>query len=186
MTTLPDHVIEQLTGKQLKLMTKLSTILNKSEIEILNIDIDSLIERMIDKYEKEQKERDSLRRDLRHIAESFDGRTIPSMNFQTYQEMSKRTMPGKNNETISNYALGLAGEAGETVDMIKKVLFHHHLMNKLELKKELGDVLHYVSGLATLYDLTLEDIATTNIVKLQKRYPNGFSAKASKEREEYQ
>lgn len=116
------------------------------------------------------------------------------MNFNEYQELSKRTMPeptfhGKWNKTYSleskaNYAMGLSGESGEVTDLIKKQLFHGHLEDKDGIKKELGDVLHYLSGLATMFGLTLEEVAATNIEKLKKRYPDGFSQEASINRED--
>lgn len=108
------------------------------------------------------------------------------MNFRDYQMLSKRTMPKEKEELVkANYALGLAGESGEVVDLIKKYVFHGHVEDRFDVEKELGDVLHYLSGLATLYGLSLEEIATKNIIKLAKRYPNGFSQEASQNREEY-
>ena len=118
------------------------------------------------------------------------------MNFNEYQELSKRTMPKPvfsrshewkkvyNLEAKANYAMGLTGESGEVTDSIKKELFHGHPADPIGIKKELGDVLHYLSGLATMYGLTLEEIAMANIEKLKKRYPDGFSQEASINRED--
>jgi len=114
------------------------------------------------------------------------------MNLNEYQNLSKRTMPVIEDVTDEaevgtvrvNYALGVAGEAGEVADLVKKEAFHGHETNLDEIRKELGDVMHYVSGLATLYGLKLEDVAQGNIDKLRKRYPDGFSEKASRERVE--
>lgn len=114
------------------------------------------------------------------------------MNFNEYQNLSKRTMP-KPYQVVrgfigdiddielysgmakSNYAMGLSGEAGEVTDLIKKEVHHKHHIDIIDVKKELGDTLHYLSGIATMYGLTLEEVATANIEKLKKRYPNGFS-----------
>src|SRR5699024_5404499 len=104
------------------------------------------------------------------------------MNLNEYQNLSKRTMPVIEDVTNPaevgtvrvNYALGVAGESGEVADLVKKEAFHGHYTTVDEMKKELGDVLHYVSGLATLYGLRLEDVAQGNIDKLKKRYPSGF------------
>jgi NTP pyrophosphatase (non-canonical NTP hydrolase) len=106
------------------------------------------------------------------------------MNFNEYQELSKRTMPQKfyGGFTVldkSNYAMGLAGESGEVVDLIKKIVHHRHEIRADKLEKELGDVLHYLSGIATMYNLSLEHIAIENIEKLKKRYPNGFNTEDS-------
>lgn len=97
-----------------------------------------------------------------------------------YQELSKRTLPEHDEwedrqNALVNYALGLTGESGECVDHIKKHVFHNHQLDVDGIRKELGDVLHYVAGIATLCGLTLEDIAEANVVKLLKRYPEGFS-----------
>lgn len=107
------------------------------------------------------------------------------MKLNEYQELSKRTMPKEDMKKVSaNYAMGLTGESGEVTDLLKKWIFHKHDLDRMELKKELGDVLHYLSGLATLHHFTLEDVAQGNIDKLKKRYPEGFSEQASKERVE--
>ncbi|MGN0449077.1 MAG: nucleoside triphosphate pyrophosphohydrolase family protein, partial [Ruminococcus sp.] len=116
------------------------------------------------------------------------------MNFNEYQELSKRTMPEPeikgvilriyDKQAKANYAMGLSGESGEVTDLIKKELFHGHSEDPFGIQKELGDVLHYLSGLATMYGLTLEEVAMANIEKLKKRYPDGFSQEASINRED--
>lgn len=107
------------------------------------------------------------------------------MELNNYQNLSERTLPeGSLKDKTTNYALGLTGESGEVADCIKKWAFHGHILNLEELSKELGDVLHYISGLATFHGLELEDIAEANINKLKKRYPNGFSKKDSIKRED--
>jgi NTP pyrophosphatase (non-canonical NTP hydrolase) len=75
--------------------------------------------------------------------------------------------------------MGLAGEAGEVVDYLKKVYFHGHEIDKEKLKLELGDVLWYVSNLALLHEISLNDVGRSNIQKLEKRYPEGFSVEKS-------
>lgn len=105
------------------------------------------------------------------------------MKLNEYQELSKRTLPEYDGcylpDALANYALGLAGESGECVDNIKKYVYHGHELSVEEIKKELGDVLHYVAGVATMVGLELEDIAAGNIDKLLKRFPNGFTVEDS-------
>jgi NTP pyrophosphatase (non-canonical NTP hydrolase) len=101
------------------------------------------------------------------------------MNLNEFQSLSIRTMPGNDDRGVTNYALGLAGESGEVVDIIKKNVFHGHEPDREAIKKELGDVMHYVAGLAWMYGFTLEEVAQGNIDKLKKRYPDGFSVEAS-------
>lgn len=111
------------------------------------------------------------------------------MLFKDFQELSKRTMPlalpDKWNKPSysamdkSNYALGLCGEAGEVGELVKKNVHHNHKLNRDKMVKEIGDVLHYLSGVATMYGITLEEAATMNLIKLQERYPKGFSSEDS-------
>lgn len=75
--------------------------------------------------------------------------------------------------------LGLAGEAGEVVDMIKKDVFHGSFISKEKYKKEIGDLLWYAEVLMHLLRLTEEEVKQANIDKLQARYPNGFSVEAA-------
>lgn len=105
-------------------------------------------------------------------------------NMNEYQELSKRTLPEHDSweerqNALVNYSLGLVGESGESVDYIKKHVFHDHQLDIGGIRNELGDVLHYVAGIATLCGLTLDDIAQGNIDKLRTRYPQGFNTAAS-------
>lgn len=79
-------------------------------------------------------------------------------------------------------ALGLSGEVGELVDMIKKFSYHGHTLEKPEVVKEFGDIYWYIHNLMNELDLSHEEIMETNIKKLQKRYPQGFSEQASQRR----
>ena len=79
-------------------------------------------------------------------------------------------------------ALGLTGEAGEVADLIKKAVFHRHPFDREALIKELGDVLWYVAALCSKLDTPLSEVMERNIAKLKKRYPQGYSADASKVR----
>ncbi len=76
---------------------------------------------------------------------------------------------------LAAYALGIAGEAGEVADLVKKHIGHGHPLDVEKLKRELGDVLWYVAGLAELHGIKLSEVATANMLKLETRYPNGFN-----------
>lgn len=82
-------------------------------------------------------------------------------------------------EALKDGALGLNGEAGEVADIVKKYTYHGHDLDKEHLKEELGDTLWYISALATAIDVPLSEIATQNVEKLHKRYPEGFDASKS-------
>lgn len=101
--------------------------------------------------------------------------------FQEYQHAVARTA-APYDDTIkakSVFGLGIAGEAGEVADLIKKEVGHGHPENREKVLKELGDVLWYVAAIASVYELRLSDIADANIEKLKKRYPEGFSTERS-------
>ena len=100
------------------------------------------------------------------------------MTFQEYQDKSRETAlyPNRDNNFIYP-TLGLAGEAGEVAEKIKKVLRDDAGQvsddKKQELAKELGDVLWYLAQLATEMNLKLEDIAAGNLEKLFSRKERG-------------
>lgn len=71
-------------------------------------------------------------------------------------------------------ALGLAGEAGEVVELIKKHLYHGKPLDKTELLSELGDVVWYVAAMAHNAGLDIADVLAFNVIKLSQRYPDGF------------
>ena len=100
-----------------------------------------------------------------------------------YQALAMRTAKPEC-RTLSNVGLGLAGEAGEVADEIKKHLHHGHPLNKEKLVKELGDVCWYAALAATVLGVTLGDVMQTNIEKLKARYPEGFDPEKSLHRKE--
>ena len=102
------------------------------------------------------------------------------MTLNDYQIQAARTMPNLPNDACElNMALGLAGETGELVDKIKKVVFHSHPFDRDAYAAELGDVLWYLAGLATVHGLLLSDVAAGNVAKLRRRYPVGFDSARS-------
>lgn len=97
------------------------------------------------------------------------------MNFEEYQKDCIQTanFDGTPCEIISNMCMGIAGEAGEVTDYLKKVLYHGHDFDSEKLTEELGDLLWYVTALASHFQIPLSYIALKNIAKLKKRYPQG-------------
>lgn len=100
------------------------------------------------------------------------------MNFKEYQEQSKETAvyPIITHRVIYP-SLGLVSEAGEVAGVIKKIFRDKEGIFSEEdlanIKKELGDVLWYISQVATDLNLNLEEIAKANIKKLQSRKARG-------------
>lgn len=76
-------------------------------------------------------------------------------------------------------ALGLAGEAGEVVDAIKKAICHQQGLDRDKLVLELGDVLWYVAALCSSLGLDMGVVMAQNIAKLKLRFPDGWDAAAS-------
>lgn len=103
------------------------------------------------------------------------------MDMNGYQSGAMRTAADLDgsDKTLAILALGVAGEAGEVADYIKKVVGHGHKMDKDKLVKELGDVLWYVAVLSHVVGVELDTVAATNIAKLKARYPDGFSSERS-------
>jgi len=103
-------------------------------------------------------------------------------NIQEYQKLAARTLisaPGFHLSDVEIMAVwdtvGLAGEAGEVADLIKKGIFHRHGLDIKKISEELGDLLWYIAALCTTLDLDMSKIMQANIDKLQIRYPNGYS-----------
>lgn len=113
------------------------------------------------------------------------------MTGNEYQELAMRTNDHKASERvlqklddysqeiddvggILNASLGLSGEVGELNDMIKKWIFHEKPIDKMHLKKEIGDVCWYIAMMCEAWGFNLEQIMQLNINKLKERYPEGF------------
>ena len=97
------------------------------------------------------------------------------MNLNKYQEEAVKT--AIYSHIIIYPALGLAGEAGECCEHVKKVLRDNDGIfddeRREELKKEVGDTLWYIANLANDLGYTLEEIAQTNLEKLKSRQERG-------------
>jgi NTP pyrophosphatase (non-canonical NTP hydrolase) len=94
-----------------------------------------------------------------------------------YQEQARATAAMDLPASVhrATMGLGIAGEAGEVADLVKKEIGHGHPPDPIRILKELGDVLWYVAMVADAYGWTLSDVAGHNIAKLRERYPDGFT-----------
>lgn len=108
------------------------------------------------------------------------------MELNEYQCKAART----SSKTLSrdghlmNGCLGLAGEAGECCDLLKKHQFQDGREIREKMLDELGDVLWYIAESASALGYTLDEVADHNVKKLMNRYPEGFDAERSLHREE--
>jgi NTP pyrophosphatase (non-canonical NTP hydrolase) len=103
------------------------------------------------------------------------------MEINEYQRLAMTTVNPELNkkEVLINSVMGLCGESGEAIDIVKKWFAHGHELDREHLIKELGDVAWYLAEAATALDVDLEDVLRGNIEKLKKRYPEGFSKERS-------
>lgn len=105
------------------------------------------------------------------------------MTINEYQQEALRTEPNwiksDNKLRLEQGLMGLCGEAGEAIDILKKTLFQLHPLDEMHLAKELGDVAWYLAISADALGYSLEEILKMNIEKLQKRYPETFVANRS-------
>jgi len=108
------------------------------------------------------------------------------MNINEYQQLAMRTLnPAlSKKDVLINGVMGLCGEAGEAIDIVKKHLAQGHKLDRRALIKELGDVAWYLAETAYALDVPLEEVLEGNIAKLRERYPQGFETEKSLNRGE--
>ena len=108
------------------------------------------------------------------------------MTINEYQKLAMTTLNPEleQKDVLINGVMGLCGESGEVIDLVKKHLAQGHELDTEKMAKELGDVAWYLAETATAIGYPLEDIFQMNIDKLKKRYPEGFSIEKSVNREE--
>lgn len=107
------------------------------------------------------------------------------MTINEYQQRAMATLNPKLTErdVLINSVMGLCGESGEAIDIVKKWLAQGHPLDREHLAGELGDVAWYLAEAATALGMPLEDILRANLEKLERRYPDGFSTERSVGRE---
>jgi NTP pyrophosphatase (non-canonical NTP hydrolase) len=120
-----------------------------------------------------------------HLAEAVGD---PGWTANDYQRAALRTAQTDKyspDDLLQNGVMGLCGEAGEVIDLVKKCMFQGHELDKEKIKQELGDCTWYISVAAYALGFSLSDIMEANISKLKERYPGGFSKERSINRKEY-
>ena len=108
------------------------------------------------------------------------------MTVNEYQHLAMTTLNPElsKKDVLINGVMGLCGESGEAIDLVKKWIAQGHELDREKLAKELGDIAWYLAETATALNLSLEDIFKANIEKLRRRYPDGFDSKRSVNRSE--
>jgi len=100
----------------------------------------------------------------------YDNKYLTGVTFRKYQEEAHKTAVYPKDNGIIYTALGLASEAGEVASLVSKwVRGDKGHIDLPTINKELGDVLWFVSEMAYVLGLELEDIAQGNLQKLADR-----------------
>lgn len=107
------------------------------------------------------------------------------MNVNDYQKeaMTLLNPALTEKDVLMNALMGLCGESGEAIDLMKKHLYQGHDLDKEKLVKELGDIAWYLAEAATGLNIDLSEVLQSNLDKLHARYPQGFSTERSLHRE---
>ena len=107
------------------------------------------------------------------------------MTGNEYQKLALNTLnPAlSKKDVLINSVMGLCGESGEAIDIVKKHLHQGHELDKEKLLKELGDIAWYLAEAAYALGTPLDEVLESNIAKLKARYPEGFDTERSIHRE---
>jgi NTP pyrophosphatase (non-canonical NTP hydrolase) len=108
------------------------------------------------------------------------------MTINEYQKLAMTTLNPALSEkdVLINGVMGLCGESGEAIDIVKKHLAQGHELDREHLIKELGDIAWYLAEVAYVLGVPLEEVLQRNIDKLRARYPEGFDTERSLSRKE--
>ena len=120
---------------------------------------------------------------IRKAIEDMDANTMDVNEYQR-EAMTLLRPDLTKQDALVNAVMGLCGESGETVDLVKKHLFQGHPLDRDKLVRELGDVAWYLAEAATALDVPLSAILQGNLDKLHRRYPDGFTVERSLHRED--
>ena len=107
------------------------------------------------------------------------------MEINEYQKLAMTTLNPEltKRDVLINSVMGLCGESGEAIDLMKKHLYQGHDLDREKLIKELGDIAWYLAEAATGLDIDLSEVLQRNLDKLHARYPQGFDTNRSQHRE---
>ena len=141
--------------------------------------LESLIEDRKSFFEKDGDD-EVFREDAKALEKAIEIIQNSTMNFDRYQALAQMT----SNTTCStsklvNGVMGLNGESGECIDIVKKAEFQGHNLDTDKFIDELGDVLWYIAEICTALNVDMSEVAEKNIEKLKQRYPDGFEEERS-------
>ena len=98
-------------------------------------------------------------------------------NLHEWQTAAARTIVTSHGfeRNLTEFCFGIGAESGELQNYLKKVMFQGHVLDQSHVSEELGDILWYLTAIATLFGIDLQDVVAKNESKRAIRYPNGFS-----------
>lgn len=113
----------------------------------------------------------------------------PSSDFGSLTErLNELNKQGCNVERTLTAAIGISAEAGEFIEIMKKIVFQGKPWNEdniFHIKRELSDIIFYLQTACLALNITLDDVIKENISKLESRYPGGkFDIEQSENRKE--
>ena len=107
-------------------------------------------------------------------------------NTEIFQREAKRSLRDDlpYEAMCSNMCMGLAGEIGEVIDIMKKHIYQGKELDITDVIEEVGDVLWYIANFCNVNNITMDECMESNIKKLRERFPNGFTIKDANERKD--
>lgn len=120
-----------------------------------------------------------------HLKAGIGGDNLTADDYQRAALRTAQTDKFPMDALLLNGVMGLCGEAGECIDLVKKYRFQGHRLDYDVLKKELGDVAWYLAVASYGAGFRLSEVLNQNIEKLKERYPDGFDKARSINRKEY-
>ena len=128
--------------------------------------------------------------DLKKYVDFVDATTSnPSKQYSDFlTRLHSLEVEGFPTERLLTAAVGMSAEAGEFTEVVKKMIFQGKPVNEenlFHLKRELGDIMWYVSQACIGLDISIEEVIQMNFEKLSARYPEGtFTIERSENRVE--
>lgn len=104
----------------------------------------------------------------------------------TYQDLADRLNDQKGNLRLVHGVMGIGGESGELIDVIKKTIMYNKELDVQNIKEECGDLLWYMALILDEIGSSFEEVMKMNHDKLEARYPGGFTEKLAQERRDKQ
>ena len=121
-----------------------------------------------------------------HLKEAISGTNLTADDYQRAALRTARTDELAKEEILLNGVMGLCGEAGEVIDLLKKARFQGHELDREKMILECGDLMWYAAVTSHALDAHLSEVMQKNIDKLKQRYPSGFDKARSINRAEGQ